>query len=58
MYQTNVTGTLNLLNEAKERKFQILYTITTAALGETQGVLLDETHRHNGYFRSYYEETK
>lgn len=59
MYQTNVTGTLNLLNEAKRAHTpQILYTSTTAALGETQGVLLDETHRHNGYFRSYYEETK
>ncbi|MBS6210109.1 MAG: NAD-dependent epimerase/dehydratase family protein [Proteus hauseri] len=59
MYQTNVTGTLNLLNEAKRAQIsQILYTSTTAALGETQGVLLDETHRHNGYFRSYYEETK
>ncbi|MBG6038009.1 NAD-dependent epimerase/dehydratase family protein [Proteus cibarius] len=59
MYQTNITGTLNLLNEAKRAQIpQILYTSTTAALGETQGVLLDETHRHNGSFRSYYEETK
>ncbi|WP_193015418.1 MULTISPECIES: NAD-dependent epimerase/dehydratase family protein [Gammaproteobacteria] len=59
MYQTNVTGTLNLLNEAKKAQIsQFLYTSTTAALGETHGVLLDETHRHNGVFRSYYEETK
>ncbi|MBQ0213143.1 NAD-dependent epimerase/dehydratase family protein [Proteus vulgaris] len=59
MYQTNVTGTLNLLDEAQKAQIsQILYTSTTAALGETKGLLLDETHRHNGYFRSYYEETK
>ena len=59
MYQTNVTGTLNLLNEAKKAQIsQVLYTSTTAALGETKGLLLDETHRHNGYFRRYYEETK
>ena len=59
MYQANVTATLNLLNEAKKTHVsQILYMSTTAALGETNGTLPNESHRHNGYFRSYYEETK
>lgn len=59
MYQTNVIGTSNLLAAAQDADIsKIVYMSSTAALGETQGALLDESHRHNGIFRSYYEETK
>lgn len=59
MYQTNVTATLNLFNEAQRANIShMVYLSTTAALGETFGSFPDETHQHNGKFRSYYEETK
>ena len=59
MYQTNVVGTAQVIEAAERAKIpQILYMSTTAAFGETHGQLLDESHRHNGVFRSYYEETK
>ncbi|EPB0122530.1 NAD-dependent epimerase/dehydratase family protein [Providencia stuartii] len=59
MYQTNVIGTSNLLAAAQDADIsKIVYMSSTAALGETQGALLDESNRHNGIFRSYYEETK
>lgn len=59
MYQTNVTGTVNLFDAAQQANIpQMVYLSTTAALGETQGHYPDENHQHNGVFRCYYEETK
>jgi dihydroflavonol-4-reductase len=55
MYATNVEGTRALLDAARCR---VVHVSSTAALGETAGREADETHRHNGVFRSYYEETK
>lgn len=59
MYHTNVTATMELFDAAQQASIpQMVYLSTTAALGETDGTFPDETHRHNGVFRSYYEETK
>lgn len=59
MYQTNVEGTLNLLDAAEAEGIpRLIHISTTAALGETGDVFGDETHRHNGVFRCYYEESK
>jgi dihydroflavonol-4-reductase len=55
MYATNVEGTRALLDAARCR---VVHVSSTAALGETGGRELDESHRHSGVFRSYYEETK
>lgn len=59
MYYTNVVGTQTLFDEAQRAEIpHMLYVSSTAALGETHGQLPDENWRHNGVFRSYYEETK
>lgn len=59
MYYTNVVGTQTLFDEAEKADIpQMLYVSSTAALGETHGQQPDESGRHNGVFRSYYEETK
>lgn len=59
MYYTNVVGTQTLFDEAEKADIpQMVYVSSTAALGETHGQLPDENGRHNGVFRSYYEETK
>ncbi len=59
MFKTNVTGALALLEAAYGAGVpHLIYASTTAALGETHGQKPDETHRHNGTFRSAYEETK
>ncbi|WP_159566227.1 NAD-dependent epimerase/dehydratase family protein [Budvicia diplopodorum] len=59
MYRTNVTATLDLFDAARKAAIpHMVYLSTTAALGEIFGTFPDETHQHNGKFRSYYEETK
>lgn len=59
MYYTNVVGTQTLFDEAERAEIpHMVYVSSTAALGETHGQLPNESWRHNGIFRSYYEETK
>jgi dihydroflavonol-4-reductase len=59
MYATNVLGTRAVLDAAIAARIpRIVHVSSTAALGDTRGALLDETHRHDGTFRSHYEETK
>jgi len=55
MFATNVEGTRAILDAAPGR---VVHVSSTAALGETGGREGDESQRHNGVFRSYYEETK
>ena len=59
MFAANVEGTRELLDAAIAAGVErVVHVSSTAALGETFGREGDEHHRHNGVFRSYYEETK
>jgi dihydroflavonol-4-reductase len=59
MYAVNVTGTRNVLDAAFAAGVaRIVHVSSTAALGDTRGRDAGEEHRHDGTFRSYYEETK
>jgi dihydroflavonol-4-reductase len=59
MYAVNVAGTRNLLDAARAAGVaRIVHVSSTAALGDTRGRDAGEDHRHDGTFRSYYEETK
>lgn len=59
MFATNVEGTRTLIDTALGCGVgRILHMSSTAALGETQGREADESHIHNGRFRSYYEQSK
>ena len=59
MYATNVRGTECVLENAREADVQkVVYVSTVATLGNTNGVVVDETHPHPGTYTSYYEETK
>jgi dihydroflavonol-4-reductase len=59
MAASNIEGTRRVLHAAWRVGIgRIVHVSSTAALGETFGTLEDETHRHNGCFRSFYEQTK
>jgi dihydroflavonol-4-reductase len=59
MYRVNVEGTRAFLDAAIAMRVpRIVHVSSTAALGETNGAPGDERQRHNGTFRTYYEETK
>ncbi|MEY4763831.1 MAG: hypothetical protein RI907_504 [Pseudomonadota bacterium] len=59
MAATNVAGTAAVLAAAVAAQVpHIVHVSSTAALGETHGQLGDEGWRHNGVFRSFYEQTK
>jgi nucleoside-diphosphate-sugar epimerase len=60
MYETNVTGTENVLDAAVEAgAARIVYVSTVNAFGDTRGRVVDETYERepDGYV-SYYDETK
>jgi dihydroflavonol-4-reductase len=59
MYETNVTGTRNVLSAALDAGVpRVVYVSTVAAFGDTKGVVVDETYEHPGRYTSYYDETK
>lgn len=59
MAASNVAGTAAVLEAGwRAGVSRMLYVSTTAALGETHGAVRDESARHNGVFRSFYEQTK
>ena len=59
MAQSNIEGTRRILHAAWQGGVgRIVHVSSTAALGETFGQLADEAQRHNGCFRSFYEQTK
>jgi nucleoside-diphosphate-sugar epimerase len=59
MWSVNVEGTENLLSLAAEFGVgKVVYTSSTTALGDTQGVIVDEAFRRETPPRSYYEQTK
>lgn len=59
MYRANVLGTERVLRVAGEAGVgRIVYVSTVNALGNTEGQVVDETHRHSGRYVSYYDETK
>lgn len=58
-YQTNVEGTRNVLETARELGVaRIVYTSTVAVSSDTGGRLVDEGFRHQGPWLSQYERTK
>ena len=59
MYRTNVLGTDRVLRAARIANVQrTVHVSTVNALGNTEGAVVDETHRHSGRYVSYYDETK
>ena len=59
MYETNVEGTETVLGAALEAGIpKVVYVSTVGILGNTGGKVVDETHRREGPYTSYYEETK
>ena len=59
MIATNVHGCARVLDAAIQAGVgRILHVSSTAAQGETGEAWADEQHRHNGRFRSLYEQTK
>lgn len=63
MYRANVTGTVAMVDAALAAGVpRIVHTSSTAALGASGATVDDppgdEARRHDGVFRSYYEETK
>lgn len=59
MAASNIEGTRRVLHAAwRVGVRRIVHVSSTAALGETFGRLEDEEYRHNGCFRSFYEQTK
>ncbi len=59
MLEANVGGTTNVLEAALELKVKkVAYVSTVNAFGNTEGVVVDESHVHNEKYVSYYDETK
>ncbi|HEV2892090.1 MAG TPA: NAD-dependent epimerase/dehydratase family protein [Frankiaceae bacterium] len=59
MFETNVTGTRNVLTAALDAGTnKVVYVSTVAAFGDTRGEVVDETYEHPGRYTSYYDETK
>lgn len=59
MAAANIEGTRRVLEAAwRAGVGRIVHVSSTAALGETFSQLGDEGGRHNGRFRSFYEQTK
>jgi dihydroflavonol-4-reductase len=59
MYETNVLGTERVLRAALQAGIpKVIYISTVAAFGNTHGEVVEEGHRHDGDYRSYYDETK
>ena len=58
-YQTNVEGTRNVLETARELGVpRVVYTSTVAVSSDTGGRLVDEGFRHEGPWLSQYDRTK
>ncbi|MCY3759592.1 MAG: NAD-dependent epimerase/dehydratase family protein [Acidobacteria bacterium] len=58
-YRTNVEGTRNVLETARELGVpRIVYTSTVAVSSDTGGQLVDEEFRHQGPWLTRYERTK
>lgn len=58
-YRTNVEGTRNVLETARELGVpRIVYTSTVAVSSDTGGRLVDEEFRHQGPWLTRYERTK
>ena len=58
-YRTNVEGTRNVLETARDLGVaRIVYTSTVAVSSDTGGILVDEGFRHGGPWLSQYERTK
>jgi dihydroflavonol-4-reductase len=59
MYEANVKGTENVLRAALDLKVaKVVYVSTVNAFGNTEGQVVDESHRHNERYVSYHDETK
>lgn len=59
MVAANIEATRHVLHAAwRAGVGRIVHVSSTAALGETGARPADESHRHNGRFRSFYEQTK
>lgn len=59
MYAVNVLGTRAVLDAAIDAGVaRVVHVSSTAALGDSAGREAGEDHRHDGTFRTYYEETK
>ena len=59
MYETNVSGTRNVLSAALDAGTpKALYLSSVVAFGDTRGRVVDETYEHPGRYTSYYDETK
>lgn len=59
MAAANIDATRHVLHAAWRAGVpRIVQVSSTAALGESGGQLGDESSRHNGHFRSFYEQTK
>jgi dihydroflavonol-4-reductase len=59
MHAVNVLGTRSVIDAACAASVaRIVHVSSTAALGDSNNRDADELHRHDGTFRSYYEETK
>ena len=59
MYEANVKGTENVLQAALDHTVpKVVYISTVNAFGNTEGHIVDESHRHNERYVSYYDETK
>lgn len=59
MYEANVIGTEKAVDTAVKLGIpKIVYVSTMAAIGDTDGQIVDETFQHREQYRSYYEETK
>lgn len=59
MYEANVRGTERVLGAALAAGTpRVVYVSTVAAIGNTEGEIVDETYVHRENYTSYYEETK
>lgn len=59
MYEANVRGTETVLEAAEVLEIpKAVHVSTIAAFGNTRGQVVDETHRHDRRYTSYYDETK
>ena len=59
MQAINVEGTKNVLSLAKELGIKrVVYTSTCAAIGDTGGIIVDETFKRVAPCKTYYEQSK
>ncbi len=59
MYRANVEGSVNVVRAAASTGVsRVVYTSSAAVIGESQGVVADETTPHRGSFHTAYERSK